>query len=135
MRKVLLFILTHLINGQNIESSNTSPIHILGSIEETKTSSKYNSDFNPSWVRDLKLVLPCKGIMVPKRASRLPNAPRDYRNGIHRGVDFFANWGTPVRAVADGIVIRSDLYYQEFEPEFREHALLSSSKVSILVVI
>ena len=129
MRKVLLFILTQLINGQNIENSNTSPIHILGSIEETKTSSKYNSDFNPSWVKDLKLVLPCKGIMVPKRASRLPNAPRDYRNGIHRGVDLFANWGTDIRAVADGMVVRADHNYKEYPADFRVKMLKSSGKV------
>ena len=60
---------------------------------------------------------------------RLPNAPRDYRNGIHRGIDFFANWGTPIRAVAEGIVIRSDLHYKEVTPEFREKVLKSSAKV------
>ena len=53
-----------------------------------------------------KLFLPVEKLKIPKRASRLPNAPRDYRSGIHRGIDFFSNWGTPVRAVADGIIIR-----------------------------
>ena len=90
-----------MMQGQNLESSNTSPIHILGSIKETKNITKINSNFEESWVKDLKLLLPCKGVKLPTRASRLPNAPRDYRNGTHRGVDFFANWGTEIRAVAD----------------------------------
>ena len=60
---------------------------------------------------------------------RLPNAPRDYRNGTHRGIDFFANWGTPIRAVAEGVVIRSDLYYEEVPPDFRENVLNSSARV------
>ena len=129
MKIFLFFILTQLIKGQNVENSNNSPIHVLGSIEKAKTSSKYNSDFDPSWVKDLKLVLPCKGIMVPKRASRLPNAPRDYRNGIHRGVDFFANWGTNIRAVAEGMVVRADHNYKEYPADFRIKMLKSSGKV------
>ena len=129
MKIFLFFILTQLIKGQNVENSNNSPIHVLGSIEKAKTSSKYNSDFDPSWVKDLKLVLPCKGIMVPKRASRLPNAPRDYRNGVHRGVDFFANWGTNIRAVAEGMVVRADHNYKEYPADFRIKMLKSSGKV------
>ena len=129
MKIFLFFILTQLIKGQNVENSNNSPIHVLGSIEKAKTSSKYNSDFDPSWVKDLKLVLPCKGIMVPKRASRLPNAPRDYRNGVHRGVDFFANWGTNIRAVAEGMVVRADHNYKEYPADFRKKMLKSSGKV------
>ena len=67
--------------------------------------------------------------MVPKRASRLPNAPRDYRNGVHRGVDFFANWGTNIRAVADGMVVRADHNYKEYPADFRVKMLKSSGKV------
>lgn len=85
--------------------------------------------FDPKWVDSLKLVLPCENVKVPKRAMRLPNAPRDYRNGVHKGIDFFANWGTPVRAVAEGTVIRSDLFYEEVPAEFRESMLESSAKV------
>ncbi len=70
-----------------------------------------------------RFILPCKNIPVPKKASRLPNAPRRYRYGIHRGIDFFSNWGTPVRAVADGVIIRSDLAFKEVEASFRNHLL------------
>ncbi len=74
----------------------------------------------------VSLLLPCQGIPVPKKASRLPNAPREYRSGVHRGIDFFTTWGTPVRSVADGIVIRADRSYEEIAPEFRK-ALLSAA--------
>jgi len=129
MKIILVFILAQLIQGQNLENSNTSPIHILGSIKKTNNILKSNSDFKPSWVKDLKLILPCKGVMIPKRASRLPNAPRDYRNGTHRGVDFFANWGTDIRAVADGLVVRADHNYKEYPADFRVKMLKSSGKV------
>ena len=129
MRIFLFFTLTQILQGQNLESSNTSPIHILGSIEKENNYSKSTSDFDPSWVKDLKLLLPCKGVKIPKRASRLPNAPRDYRNGTHRGVDFFANWGTDIRAVADGLVVRADHNYEEYPADFRVEMLKSSGKV------
>ena len=129
MKIFLFFILTQLIQSQNLENSNTSPIHILGSIEKTKNTSKINSDFETSWVKDLKLLLPCKGVKLPTRSSRLPNAPRNYRNGTHRGVDFFANWGTEIRAVADGMVVRADHNFKEYPADFRVKMLKSSGKV------
>lgn len=75
------------------------------------------------------LQLPCENLSVPTRASRLPNAPRSYRSGIHRGIDFFSNWGTPVRAVADGIVIRSDVDYKEYGADFRVEMLKRAAKL------
>lgn len=75
------------------------------------------------------LLFPCVGISVPKKASRLPNAPREYRSGIHRGIDFFVSWGTPVQAVADGVIIRSDQYYEEIAPEFRESLLSEAAQI------
>ena len=74
-------------------------------------------------IPNTKLLLPIDGLKFPSRPSRLPNAPRSYRSGIHRGIDFFSNWGTPVRAVAEGIIIRSDLSYKEVSPDFRKEML------------
>ena len=75
------------------------------------------------------LTLPCDKLNVPTRASRLPNAPRTYRSGIHRGIDFFSNWGTPVRSVASGVVVRSDLGYKEIDADFRVQMLLEAANL------
>lgn len=69
------------------------------------------------------LLYPCLGIGLPHKSSRLPNALRNYRHGIHRGIDFFASWGTPVRSAAQGVVIRSDLNFKEISPDFRNFTL------------
>ena len=91
MIKLFLFILlSRLVLAQNLENSNTSPIHILGNISKLEKSTQLDTAFNPLWVKDLRLLLPCKKVKIPKRASRLPNAPRTYRNGTHKGIDFFA---------------------------------------------
>ena len=128
---LIVLLLSSILFSQIIESSKNSPLHVLSSEllnnKEIKLDNKI--EFDAKWVDSLKLVLPCENIKVPKRAMRLPNAPRDYRNGVHRGIDFFANWGTPVRAVAKGTVIRSDLFYEEVPAEFRENMLESSARV------
>ena len=83
-------------------------------------------DFNEI-IPTKKLLLPVNKLNIPTRASRLPNAPRDYRSGIHRGIDFFSNWGTEVKSVAEGIVIRSDLNYKEIPADFRVNMLERAS--------
>jgi len=125
----IVFFLTSIICTQSLENPNTSPIHILGKISKYKQNIETNVSFNPNWVKDLKLLLPCKNVKLPKKSSRLPNAPRTYRNGTHRGVDFFSNWGTDVRAVAPGLVIRADHNYKEYPAKFREKMLRSSGSV------
>ena len=54
----------------------------------------------------------------------MPNAPREYRNGFHEGVDWYnglacaaVSRGTPVMAMYEGIVIRADLDYVEITIE------------------
>ena len=129
IRKFLSILLFQFIFGQSLENSNTSPMHILGTINKIDKSEKQNETFNISWVKDLKLLLPCKNTKVPKRSTRLPNASRDYRNGTHKGIDFFANWGTKVNAVAKGFVIRADHNYNEYPADFRNKMLRSAEKV------
>ena len=115
--------------SQTGEHLKNSPLFVLSKIEkELIFKPEPLLEFNPKWVSDLKLILPCDKVNVPKRTMRLPNAPRRYRNGVHRGVDFFANWGTPVKAVADGIVVRSDHNFKEVPAEFRENMLDATTK-------
>jgi len=118
-----LFLCSIELKSQTLENPNTSPVHTLGIIEKDKLKNIRSNSFNSEWVKDLKLLLPCENVNLSKRSSRLPNAPRKYRNGTHRGIDFFANWGTNVRAVAPGVVVRADHHYKEYPPKFREGLL------------
>ena len=80
-------------------------------------------------VSELTLLLPCEDSSVPTQALLLPNAPRHYRNGTHRGIDFYVNWGTPVRAVSGGTVIRADHHFEEAQPEFRKRLLAQAKQL------
>ena len=126
-----LFLLTSFSIGQHrTEYPKNSPLSILSIIENDAIETNISlHDFNPSWVDSLRLLLPCEGIPVPKRTMRLPNAPRSYRNGIHKGIDFFASWGTPIRTVASGVVVRADQNYKEVPADFREDMLRATSKL------
>ena len=116
--------------SQNIIPQKNTPEYFLGINKETKSLKQLDTmTFKIDWVDSLLLILPCDGVSVPKKASRLPNAPRKYRNGTHRGIDFFANWGTPVRAVADAHVIRADHNYIENPADFRVSLLSATTKV------
>ncbi len=130
MKSVIVFLfLGWIAFAQSGENPNNSILSVLTTITEQKDPVLPPMTFDPLWVDSLQLILPCEGIGVPKRAMRLPNAPRDYRSGTHRGIDFFANWGTDVRAVAEGIVIRADHGYEEVPADFRENLLEASAKV------
>ena len=122
---VVLSLFSIELKSQTLENPNTSPVHTLGTIEKSTLKFIGYNSFNPDWVKDLKLLLPCENINLSKRSSRLPNAPRKYRNGTHRGIDFFANWGTNIRAVAPGVIVRSDQHYKEYPADFREKMLQS----------
>jgi murein DD-endopeptidase MepM/ murein hydrolase activator NlpD len=65
------------------------------------------------------LQVPIEGAHVTSRDFQLPGAPRHYRLGVHEGADWYSNTvgvtvnrRTPVRAVADGVVIRALVDYQ-----------------------
>ena len=125
-----LLILANIATGQTYENGKNSPLSILSKIKPShQTPKKVIVDFDPAWVDSLHLLLPCKNVPVPKRTMRLPNAPRTYRSGIHRGIDFFANWGTPVNAVASGTIVRADHNYKEVPADFRVDMLGASAKV------
>jgi murein DD-endopeptidase MepM/ murein hydrolase activator NlpD len=69
-------------------------------------------------------VVPVEGATLSSRANHLPGAPRSYRNGTHEGFDFYngtvsvpIGYGTPIRAIAGGTVVRADHDYVEVSPE------------------
>jgi murein DD-endopeptidase MepM/ murein hydrolase activator NlpD len=67
---------------------------------------------------------PIEGACLPQEDLLMPNAPREYRLGIHEGVDFYDGRccvavprGTPVLAAKTGVVIRADHDYQDITVE------------------
>jgi murein DD-endopeptidase MepM/ murein hydrolase activator NlpD len=69
------------------------------------------------------LLLPVDGVALPTDVDLLPNAPRSYRGGWHEGIDFPADAGTPVLAVAAGTVVRVDRSYLEWDSASQQIAL------------
>ncbi len=65
-------------------------------------------------------MVPVEGATISSRRNHLPGAPRAYRNGVHEGFDFYSGtvsvairYGTPINAVADGVILRADHDYVE----------------------
>ena len=71
-------------------------------------------------LEDLRgLSVPIEGATITKRDFQMPGAPRHYRLGVHEGIDFYehtvgvqVNRRTPVRAIADGVVVRALVDYE-----------------------
>ncbi|WP_332693811.1 M23 family metallopeptidase [Halalkalibacter lacteus] len=65
---------------------------------------------------------PIKGAQVSTVSSHLPGAPRAYRNGYHEGIDWYdfasgsgISTETPIYAMGDGVVVRADHDFTEYE--------------------
>ncbi|MGQ9572965.1 MAG: M23 family metallopeptidase [Dehalococcoidia bacterium] len=76
---------------------------------------------------------PIEGACLPDEEVLMPNAPREYRAGVHEGVDFYdgrccvpVERGAPVLAAKTGVVIRIDHDYQDITAEEMD-VLLNSS--------
>lgn len=75
---------------------------------------------DPALLQDMRgLSSPIQGARITSGDFQLPGAPRHYRLGVHEGIDFYGhtvgvpvNRRTPVRAVADGVVIRALVDYE-----------------------
>ncbi|MDQ2950941.1 MAG: M23 family metallopeptidase [Chloroflexota bacterium] len=70
--------------------------------------------------------LPIDGVGLPTDPELLPNSAREYRGGLHEGIDFPADDGTPVNAVAAGTIVRVDREYSEWSAEQRDAALAAA---------
>ncbi len=69
-------------------------------------------------------IYPVAGGCLPQSDTLMPTAPREYRDGVHEGVDFYGydnctqiELGTPVLAAKDGVVVRADLDYHDLTQE------------------
>lgn len=78
---------------------------------------------------------PIEGACFPAEDELIPNAPREYRFGVHEGVDFYPDRactpierGMPVLAAKTGIVIRADLDYKDITQEEMDGLLARSTQ-------
>lgn len=61
---------------------------------------------------------------VARKQIRVPGDPRDYRKGVHQGIDFYETKnGDPVYAAAPGIIIRIDRNYVPLTKAKRDELL------------
>jgi murein DD-endopeptidase MepM/ murein hydrolase activator NlpD len=67
--------------------------------------------------------LPIEGGDIPEDLELLPGAPRDYRGGVHEGIDFPVPEGTPVLAAASGTIARADVSFLDWNSQEQEIAL------------
>jgi murein DD-endopeptidase MepM/ murein hydrolase activator NlpD len=81
----------------------------------------------PSPVPDPRLsgfTVPVAGACLPSSDNHMPNAPREYRAGVHEGVDFYTGYvcvdvppGSPAVAAKAGTVVRADHDFVEMTLE------------------
>jgi len=78
---------------------------------------------------------PIEGACIPAEDDLLPNAPREYRFGVHEGVDFYPGRacatierGMPVLAAKTGIVVRADVDYKDITQEEMDGLLSRSAQ-------
>ncbi len=70
---------------------------------------------DPALLESLRgYAMPIEGAHLTSRDFQMPGAPRHYRLGVHEGIDWYGytvgvpvERGTPVRAVAGGVVVRA----------------------------
>ncbi len=105
------------------------------SVTENKSYLKFENQFPNMTEEDMIeylsfLSVPLQGAHITSRDSQMPGAPRDYRNGTHEGIDWYAGTtginidkDTPILSMADGIVVRADYDYVELSNAERDEIL------------
>lgn len=112
----------HSPNAENARLSDLSP----------------NDPRVPQLLASHALTMPLAGALLPDRFVMYPGARRAYRYGVHRGLDLYeadvgieVKTGTPVLAVAVGIIKRADVDYQEMSAEEVHVLLVEADKLHI----
>ncbi|UOG36800.1 M23 family metallopeptidase [Leptospira noguchii] len=88
---------------------------------------------------------PVPGGLIPDFDSQLPNAPRTYRNGVHKGIDIYKkkdidgqvrNLNSQDEAIspADGVVVRADHLYSPMTLSDYEYHTTQSQKGTVTYV-
>jgi len=114
--------------------SSRVKVELLGTTLPTETGSvagatnqptaRQTATPRPAPVAVTGLAYPIDGGCLPAEDALMPGAPREYRNGIHEGADFYdadnctsIGLGTEVLAARPGTVVRADWDYQDLTPE------------------
>jgi murein DD-endopeptidase MepM/ murein hydrolase activator NlpD len=89
--------------------------------------------FSRSWPSGY--TVPVEGATISSRATHLPGVRRAYRNGTHEGFDFYdgtvsvaIEYGTPISAVAGGVVIRAGHDYVEMTAEEYDQIIVTAQR-------
>lgn len=88
---------------------------------------------------------PVPGGLIPDFDSQLPNAPRTYRNGVHKGIDIYKkkdidgqvrnlNFQDEAISPADGVVVRADHLYSPMTLSDYEYHTTQSQKGTVTYV-
>jgi len=111
----------------------TASINLESELLSSKESFLFYVDENTNLHRSELLTtiqLPSKDYLVPSILNLLPNANREYRSGIHEGIDFTAPLNTPITAVSDGIVVRSNPQHNDVGIDTYNALLATSAKLN-----
>ena len=111
----------------------TASIELESELLSPKESFLFYVDENTSLHRSELLTtiqLPSKDYLVPSILNLLPNANREYRSGIHEGIDFSTPLNTPITAVSDGIVVRSNPQHNDVDIDTYNALLAITAKLS-----
>jgi murein DD-endopeptidase MepM/ murein hydrolase activator NlpD len=96
----------------------TQTSNVAGTTSQPKTAQAATP--NPTPVSLSGFAYPIAGGCLPQNDDLMPGAPRQYRNGIHEGMDFYDSdnctsigLGTEVLAAKPGTIIRADSDYHD----------------------